>query len=306
MQEIRYHFISIITPVYNREDCITRCIESVQRQDFKNYEHIIIDDGSSDRTKEIIQNFSSSNPQIKCIIYNVNKGVNYARNRGIEYSVGEYVLFLDSDDYLENSALSIIEKKIKDNPNYTHYLFNVSDRQNDKNLPMNSHEYNYEDWIKDNVYGDFCHIVKRNLLIRFPFFENFRLYESLNWFRILKAGEKQLYIPTIIDMRERKRNDALIKESFLFKKNAIENEYLYLTTLFEFFQEDYKKFAIIKYNKLLKNFILFGLALSKYDEIYKYINNYNFIYRIIYFFKLGFILKFSIRGYSFVKNQLLK
>ena len=305
MQGIKSYFFSIITPVYNREDCIVRCIESIQNQKFSEYEHIIVDDGSTDDTKEILLKLKEQNNKIRLISYTGNKGVNYARNRALEEAKGEYILFVDSDDYLINDALNIIQQKIKDNPTFTHYLFNVSDRKDDKNLPKECKIYNYNDWLENNISGDFCHVVHKNLLKRFAFFENLRLYESLNWLRILKEGGKQYFIPTFLIIRERDREDSLTKEAYLYHKKAIENEFVYLGKLFELFDEDYKKLANKKYNELTGRYIIYGLALSKYEEINKYLNKANIVYKIIYFLKLGRILKFSLQGYSFIKNKLL-
>lgn len=101
--------LSIIIPIYNSEKYLPELIESIQAQEFSDYELIIIDDGSIDGSLEICRNFKIKNNNIK-IISQKNKGVSTARNKGLDEVSGEYVLFLDSDDYLTNSALKIIEK----------------------------------------------------------------------------------------------------------------------------------------------------------------------------------------------------
>lgn len=89
--------ISIITPVYNAEKYIERCIKSIKNQSYKNIEHIIIDDGSTDDTLKICQKYDKN---IK-LIHKENEGVSKARNVGLEKSTGDYVLFVDADDWLE-------------------------------------------------------------------------------------------------------------------------------------------------------------------------------------------------------------
>jgi len=88
--------ISIIIPTYNRVDLISKAIESVFKQTYQNFEIIVVDDGSTDGTKEYME--SVNYKKIKYIRIK-NSGVSIARNKGIELSSGEYVAFLDSDDY---------------------------------------------------------------------------------------------------------------------------------------------------------------------------------------------------------------
>jgi glycosyltransferase involved in cell wall biosynthesis len=105
--------ISVIIPTYNRRSLLARAINSVLEQSFKNFELIVIDDGSCDGTKELIeQQFSEK------LIYfkQENRGVSNARNRGVEMSCGEWVAFLDSDDYWHPDKLkqqiSFLQKNV--------------------------------------------------------------------------------------------------------------------------------------------------------------------------------------------------
>lgn len=90
-------FFSIITPTYNRVSFLEEMIASVAAQTFQNYEHIIVDDGSTDETEQLISGLKENHPQI-VYIKQENKGRSVARNVGIEAAKGEYVCFLDSDD----------------------------------------------------------------------------------------------------------------------------------------------------------------------------------------------------------------
>lgn len=91
--------ISIIVPVYNAEKTIRRCIESVQYQTFTDWELLLIDDGSIDVSFDICKEYTEKNNQIK-VISQQNGGVSKARNTGLRFAKGEYVMFLDSDDYM--------------------------------------------------------------------------------------------------------------------------------------------------------------------------------------------------------------
>jgi len=88
--------VSVIIPSYNREDTIGRAIRSVLQQDFKEFELIVVDDGSDDKTVEVVQDFSDS--RISIIQHSENQGANAARNSGIDAASGELISFLDSDD----------------------------------------------------------------------------------------------------------------------------------------------------------------------------------------------------------------
>lgn len=105
-------FFSIIIPVYNTEKYLSKCINSVLHQTNTDYEIIIIDDGSTDQSPIILDKYSEEYKNIK-VIHQNNKGLGLARNTGLLNASGEYVVFLDSDDYLENNCLNILFKKAK-------------------------------------------------------------------------------------------------------------------------------------------------------------------------------------------------
>lgn len=115
---------SIIVPAYNVEQYISECIESVLAQDMSDYELIIVDDGSTDRTGEICDNFQKKIAQsinkknalpVLKVIHRPHMGVSGARNTCVAAASGEYLLFLDGDDYFENNALSVIQKALEPN-----------------------------------------------------------------------------------------------------------------------------------------------------------------------------------------------
>lgn len=98
--------ISIITPVYNAEKTLARCAQSVLRQRFTDYELLLIDDGSIDNSGKMCDHYAESVANIR-VIHTENYGVSTARNTGIAYAQGTYLLFLDSDDALEDDALGV-------------------------------------------------------------------------------------------------------------------------------------------------------------------------------------------------------
>lgn len=96
--------VSIIVPVYNASDNISRCIDSILKQDYKDYELLLINDGSSDNSLEVINKYSKYK-NIK-ILNQDNHGVSYTRNRGIKESCGKYIMFIDNDDFIDKDYVS--------------------------------------------------------------------------------------------------------------------------------------------------------------------------------------------------------
>ena len=92
------YLISIIVPVYNVEPFISECINSILIQSYKNFELILVNDGSTDNSPTICEQYASKDKRIK-VIHKANGGLSDARNWGLKFSSGDYVVFLDSDDY---------------------------------------------------------------------------------------------------------------------------------------------------------------------------------------------------------------
>ena len=98
---------SIIVPIFNCQKYLTKCINSLRNQTYKNLEIICIDDGSTDNSKQIIEEFSKQDKRIK-LITQQNQGVSVARNNGIKIATGEYIMFVDADDWLDFNTCEIL------------------------------------------------------------------------------------------------------------------------------------------------------------------------------------------------------
>lgn len=101
--------ISIIIPIYNVEQFISKCLESVMQQTFTDFEVILVNDGSTDKSIEIAKQFAENDARFR-IITQDNKGLSGARNTGVKEAKGNYVFYLDSDDYLVPKALELLVK----------------------------------------------------------------------------------------------------------------------------------------------------------------------------------------------------
>ena len=96
--------ISIIVPVYNVEKYLDNCLKSILNQSFKDFEVILVNDGSKDKSGEICNIYSQKDSRIK--VFNMeNSGAGKARNKGLDLAQGKYIFFVDADDWLENNAL---------------------------------------------------------------------------------------------------------------------------------------------------------------------------------------------------------
>ncbi len=99
--------ISVIIPVYNVEAYLQECVESVLKQTYQNFEIILVDDGSTDSSGDICDEYAGNDERI-CVIHQKNSGPSKTRNTGLENANGKYIYFLDSDDYIESNALELL------------------------------------------------------------------------------------------------------------------------------------------------------------------------------------------------------
>jgi len=106
---------SVIVPIYKVAAYLPQCIESVTNQRFEDFELLLIDDGSPDNSGEICDAYAAMDGRIR-VIHKENGGVSDARNAGIAAAVGDYIWFLDGDDYMVETAMAAIAAIIKDNP----------------------------------------------------------------------------------------------------------------------------------------------------------------------------------------------
>ncbi len=167
--------VSVIIPVYKCEEYLKKCLDSVLIQSFQDFEIIVVNDGSPDNSQKIIDDYVSKFPSIIKGYKKANGGLSSARNFGLKYATGDYILFLDSDDYLkENMIKSMYEKAIKDDSDIVICDTIVTDGNNEYILKSN---LKYSD---DNI---------RNYIISYPmvcirlikkeFFETIKFKEGI-------------------------------------------------------------------------------------------------------------------------------
>ena len=99
--------VSVIVPVYNAGDYVFRCLESIAGQTFEDFECLIIDDGSTDESGMICDHFATVDPRF-VVIHKSNGGVSSARNEGLKLASGQWIIFVDADDYIHPDTIKIL------------------------------------------------------------------------------------------------------------------------------------------------------------------------------------------------------
>ena len=99
--------ISVIVPVYNVEEYLEECLESIRQQTFTDIEVILVNDGSTDGSRKICEQYCEKDSRFR-LINQENQGQSVARNRGVKESVGQYIMFVDSDDVINTSVLEVL------------------------------------------------------------------------------------------------------------------------------------------------------------------------------------------------------
>lgn len=181
--------ISITVPIYNCETTLHKCLESIRCQTYTNYEVILIDDGSTDNSGKICEKYSQVDSRVQ-VVHQSNKGVSSARNKGIDMATGEYLTFVDADDYLDKEHLAKLLKAIHATDIGAVGLYNVKDGLIKKNILSKSYRWSSEEFfyhvVADNHIGGYlCNklfisdIIKKN---------NIRMKENI------KVSEDMLFI----------------------------------------------------------------------------------------------------------------
>ena len=182
--------ISIVVPVYNVENCLSYCVESLRQQTYKNIEIILVDDGSTDSSGEICDQYAREDDRIK-VLHIENGGLSNARNTGVKESSTDWIVFIDSDDYYDHRAIEylvelrdkyrvdLVATPVIEVRNYTNsdFLGDFRDKYSGK--------LDRQTALKQMFYGNYVgthsggKLYKKEILLRFPY-PNGMLYEDLS------------------------------------------------------------------------------------------------------------------------------
>lgn len=203
---LKKNFVSIVTPTYNRELFLLKLFSSLNRQSNKNFEWIVVDDGSEDNTEKIIEQCKNNYTFNVIYIKQNNAGKHIALNNGIKKCSGELTFIVDSDDYLTDDAVETIlkdwKKFYKQNICGLSYLRGFSETKVIGDFYNENYIYaNFIDYrINKNIKGDKAEVWKTDILMKFPFprFDNEKfLGEACIWVEMAKDFD-MVFINNII------------------------------------------------------------------------------------------------------------
>lgn len=174
--------ISVIVPVYNSEEYLPKCIDSILSQTFTDFELILVNDGSKDGSPDICNRYEQLDDRIR-VFHKANGGVSSARNLGLDKAKGEWILFVDSDDFISEDVLVKMSDKL--NESIDLFLFNTNTIKEDLVLQRSNNSGKFADLQSylqlNNVWGELWnYLFKRNIIIehQIKFLNNIRVAED--------------------------------------------------------------------------------------------------------------------------------
>lgn len=245
--------ITVIVPVYNVEKYLEDCIKSIINQTYANIEIILVDDGSTDGSLNICKQYATEDSRIT-IIQQENHGVSYARNKGIEIAKGNYITFIDSDDWIEKEFIETLYNEAKEKKaDVTICGYNRIIGKNKEKIhfagekhDFNSNEYSIKVLNPQTGFG-FCHmkLIKRKCIDKVRFDEGLTVGEdALFNMEIAKNIGKAILV-------EKRLYNYRINENSVVKKfdnNYVQKYFKFIQKLQEYICEDENQMNEIKVN----------------------------------------------------------
>lgn len=283
--EIHLPLVSIIMATYNRADLVTRAIDSVLNQSYKNIELIVVDDGSTDNTSEVLSNINDS--RIRVHSHEVNKGATGAKNSGLKLIKGEWFTIFDSDDEMVQDAIeSLISIPLHFDTSVTAVTCNgwdpLSNTLTGKGL--NEDCYLHGNEIMPACKGDFWGIIKTSILNNDSFNENLIGCESTLWFKLSERANGY-YIHKALSIIHIEGNDRITTSKVSLEKKilhyeSIINEELYLKIIQKFDPDGF--YDLCKNGLLITRMNKNKYLASKYYELLKSSPKNNILTYLIY------------------------
>lgn len=164
--------VTLIIPVYNAEKYISKCIDSILKQTYTNFKIMIINDGSKDRSQEIINDYKEKYPEKIISIEQENKGVSRTRNESIKKCKSEYVMFIDNDDFLDKDYIETLIKKIEEEN--LDAVFSGYRRPDENGKIVRTFGLQDKEWCKYMIMTPWAKIYRRQFLLdnNIEFLEN--------------------------------------------------------------------------------------------------------------------------------------
>jgi glycosyltransferase involved in cell wall biosynthesis len=243
-------FFTIITIVLNGEEFIERAIQSVINQTIKDYEYIIIDGGSVDGTLAILEKYKED---IDIIISEPDRGISHAFNKGIELASGEFIAFINSDDYFVESCLEIVAGCYRRNPNYEVFCGAV-DFYDGGQFLVKTHSFPEKIKAESSIHQSSCFIKRTVFDTHLPFNEELKYAMDYEFFLRLYI-EKVKYYATSQTLSRRDVNGLTGKHSFKAFKELKYIRSLYFGPIDVFFNYYFFLFKLF-WGRVLRKYFL--------------------------------------------------
>lgn len=264
MKESVTDLISVIIPVYNVEKYLDKCLDSLVNQTYKNIEIIVVDDGSPDNCPVICDEWAKKDNRIK-VIHKENGGLSSARNTGIDIASGEFVAFVDSDDWVDLNTLEVAYKMISSG-NYDLSIYSLlPEYGTETEQYISGYDTNYCDRkelfgliLNDNyVCGYACNkLFKRTLIGDLRFDESLLSCEDIDFCAKYAAKCKNAVYTTAKFYHYRQRNDSMTGE---YKYNVRK---LSVLTAYENIMPIFREYDFEDYYKLERNYLKIALNIK--------------------------------------------
>lgn len=265
--------ISVIIPIYQVEKYVEKCLVSVLNQTYKNLEIILINDGTKDDSIKKIEKYFNDKRII--LISTKNLGVSNARNLGLEKATGEYIHFLDSDDWLVKETYEILIKQIT-NEDIITFNYTTYDNLTNKILKEKYIEQEKEEKLKNNKRGSYYFrltenpiwnkLYKKEFIKEFSFFQELVTLEDLLWNLICFFNTDNVkYIDKSLYFYRLNTKDSLTNKEKEIKKLSKEqkDKYFYSYSFFDKYLEEY----ISKRKNQLGNFELLRIKILQMESL---------------------------------------
>ena len=223
--------ISVIIPVYNVEKTLRQCLDSIINQTYKDLEIICVNDVSTDSSYEILQEYKG----IKVVNNEINSGLGITRNNGLKYATGEYIHFLDSDDWMELNAYELLLQKLENSPDIVYFLWNNIDVKNNKIIPSKPIDgiFPYRTSILEQSGVNAWHgLFKREFLIKNSlFFNDYRCMEDLEFsYKAVSLAQDVSFLNCHLLNYRTNNSNSLIGNFYKYPNCAIDS----YRTIYEF------------------------------------------------------------------------
>lgn len=224
--------VSVIIPAYNAEKYLGFCLDTVIAQTHKKLEIIVINDGSKDNTGKICDEYAEKDSRIR-VIHQENHGVAFARNVGLDEAAGEYIAFIDSDDYVKSNYIEVLLKTCTENCSNITICKSIDTYKRELfDLPVSYNARTYESmFLLQNIsYLDVCYEVVISMIFHKSVFDNLRfpvglIYEdSYIYYDLIKNAGKITFIDTVLYYYYLSSN-SIMRSDFSVKKYDILTSY---------------------------------------------------------------------------------